>query len=83
MPMFPSVDEGSSWVLDGIEPLVLCESCVATAARVLGLYEDPLRGPEVQRLQAAWQAALERADEAHVEHAETLEQVRTLEAEVP
>lgn len=83
MPMFPPVPEGCAAVLDEIQPLVLCEMCVATAARVLGLYEDPLRGPEVQRLQAAWQAALERAEEAHVEHAETLERVRGLEAEVP
>lgn len=80
MPMYPPVDEGSSWLLDGIEPLHLCESCIGSAARTLGLYRDPKLDGDVQRLSAAATVALERLSEAYDDQAEVLERVRVAEA---
>lgn len=70
MPKRIPVDPGFAAVLDDQEELVVCSDCVGAAARVLGLYREPSADPDVKRLAAAREAALQRLAEADRELAE-------------
>jgi hypothetical protein len=57
-PRYPPVDEERERaVLDAIEHLHLCDVCVSTAGRIIGVFRDPMSDPDVQKLASACEAA--------------------------
>jgi hypothetical protein len=82
MPQYPPVSDNEVAVLDEIDPLVLCETCIATAAQVLGLFRDPATDPDVVKLNAALGAARAREEKAYVEASGLEDRVRELTREI-
>lgn len=52
-PYPPCLEPDERWDLSEAEDLVLCEVCVSSAARVLGLHRDPEDDRDVQKLRKA------------------------------
>lgn len=79
MPPFPPCrEEQEVWDFSDAERLVLCEACVRSAARVIGVYRDPGDDPDVQASRAATQAAEARRVDLLLEVEELDRQIRAL-----
>jgi hypothetical protein len=73
------VGPGQVAVLDDVEDLTICEVCIRTAAREVGLARDPADDPAVQRLREKVQEAEESIRAAQVEQYEVEREAEELE----
>jgi hypothetical protein len=67
LPQYPPISGDEAFLVDDIERCVLCATCVATSARVLGIFRDASTDPGVRRLRGAVAAATVKLDQVNRE----------------